>query len=59
VHVPKGEHTLVMRFEPAVDEYGVWVSATATVIDYGGILGLLGLYYRRRYWHEEVEDEEE
>ena len=47
VHVPAGEHTLVMRFEPASHRYGVWISAVATVVDYGGIL-LLGVPYLRR-----------
>jgi hypothetical protein len=48
VHVPEGEHTLTMRFEPSVDRYGTWVSAATTVLVYGGILGLLGIRYRRR-----------
>jgi hypothetical protein len=47
VHVPAGEHTLVMRFEPRSHQYGIWVSAVATVVDYGGIL-LLGVPYLRR-----------
>jgi hypothetical protein len=47
VHVPAGEHTLVMRFEPAAHRYGIWVSAAATVVDYGGI-AVLGIPYLRR-----------
>lgn len=48
VHVPEGEHTLVMRFEPKADRYGTWLSGGTTVLVYGGILLLLGLRYRRR-----------
>ena len=47
VPVPAGEHTLVMRFEPRSHRYGLWVSAAATIVDYGGIL-LLGVPYLRR-----------
>lgn len=54
VHVPDGEHTLVMRFEPKVDRYGRWIAGAATVLVYGGILVGLGLAYRRR--REEDED---
>ena len=48
VHVPEGEHTLVMRFEPKADRYGTWISGLATVLVYGGVLGSLGWAYRRR-----------
>jgi len=48
VHVPAGEHTLTMRFEPAVHRYGTWVAASSTVVVYGGVLALLGFRYRRR-----------
>jgi hypothetical protein len=58
VHVPKGEHTLVMRFEPAVAEYSVWVSAAATVMDYGGILVVLGFCVRRRFWEKKADEKD-
>ncbi len=48
VHVPEGEHTLVMRFEPSADRYGRWIAGTTTAGVYGGILLMLGLRYRRR-----------
>jgi hypothetical protein len=48
VHVPEGEHTLVMRFEPTADRYGTWISGLATLLVYGGVLGWLGWAYRRR-----------
>jgi uncharacterized membrane protein YfhO len=57
VHVPEGEHTLVMRFEPKADRYGTWLSGGTTVLVYGGILLLLGLRYRRRRAGDETEDE--
>ena len=57
VHVPEGEHTLVMRFEPRSHQYGIWVSAAATVVDYGGIL-LLGVPYLRRRLLPGAEDDE-
>jgi hypothetical protein len=49
VHVPEGEHTLVMRFEPSADRYGRWVAGTSTVLVYGGVLTLVGLRARRRW----------
>jgi hypothetical protein len=52
VHVPEGEHTLVMRFEPAADRYGTWIAATSTVLVYGGILTYAGIRVRRRWGHE-------
>ena len=58
VHVPEGEHTLVMRFEPAAHRYGTWISAAATVLDYGGI-AVLGIPYLRRRLLPGEEDEEE
>jgi hypothetical protein len=48
VHVPEGEHTLVMRFEPAADRYGTWISAASTLFVYGGIAAIVGRAYRRR-----------
>jgi len=57
VHVPAGEHTLTMRFEPTVDRVGTWISAGATVLAYGGVAVLLGLRYRRR--EDEGDDEED
>jgi len=52
VHVPEGEHTLVMRFEPTVDRYGRWISGITTAAVYGGVFLLLGLAYRRRREHD-------
>mgnify|MGYP007023707514 FL=1 len=49
VHVPEGEHTLVMRFEPSADRYGRWIAGTSTVLVYGGVLTLVGLRARRRW----------
>lgn len=48
VHVPEGEHTLTMRFEPKVHTYSVWVAGGATTGVYGGIVFLLWGRYRRR-----------
>jgi hypothetical protein len=48
VHVPAGEHTLTMRFEPSADRYGIWVAGLSTFGVYGGILLILGQAYRRR-----------
>jgi uncharacterized membrane protein YfhO len=58
VHVPEGEHTLVMRFEPKAPTYGFWLSAVATVVDYGGIALLMTPHLRRRLRPGEEEDEE-
>ena len=59
VHVPEGEHTLVMRFEPGAHRYGIWVSAGTTVLTYGGI-AVLGIpYLRRRLLPGEDETEDE
>lgn len=57
VHVPKGEHTLVMRFEPQSHYVGLWISGGTTVLVYGGILLLLGVRMRRR-WSETHADGE-
>jgi uncharacterized membrane protein YfhO len=60
VHVPEGEHTLVMRFEPKADRYGIWVAGTTTAAVYGSIVGILGWGYRRRwrqFFSEEVDDD--
>jgi len=59
VHIPEGEHTLVMRFEPNAHRYGLWVSAVATVVDYGGILLLGTPYLRRRFASGKDEEDEE
>ena len=53
VHVPAGEHELVMRFEPTADRIGTWVSAVATLATYGGIAALVGAPYIRRRFGEE------
>ncbi|PSQ95849.1 MAG: hypothetical protein BRD55_09500 [Bacteroidetes bacterium SW_9_63_38] len=57
VHVPEGEHTLVMRFEPKADRYGTWISGIATALVYGGILGIGGWTYRRRRRGDHGDDE--
>jgi len=59
VHVPEGEHTLTMRFEPKADRYGIWVAGTSTALVYGGILGLLGMAYRRRRLRGTTEADED
>ncbi len=56
VHVPEGEHTLEMRFEPKSHRYGTWISGVSTVLVYAGVLLLLGMAYRRR---KELEDLDE
>ena len=58
VHVPAGEHELVMRFEPTVDRVGTWISAVATLVDYGGIAAILGTPYLRRRWEDEAPGQE-
>jgi uncharacterized membrane protein YfhO len=57
VHVPEGEHTLEMRFEPKADRYGTWIAWASTVLVYGGVLTLVGTRVRRR-WDDETDDEE-
>lgn len=57
VHVPEGEHTLVMRFEPSADRIGTWIVASTTILVYGGIFALLGIRVRRR-WGEDAPEEE-
>jgi hypothetical protein len=49
VHVPEGEHTLVMRFEPKAHDYGTLVAGGTTVIVYGSVLVLLAIRHRR-WW---------
>lgn len=49
VHVPAGEHTLVMRFEPRADRIGIWIAGSSTALVYGGIFLLVGLRVRRRW----------
>jgi hypothetical protein len=49
VHVPEGEHTLVMRFEPKADRYGRWIAWTSTILVYGGVLMFVGIRTRRRW----------
>lgn len=58
VHVPEGEHTLVLRFEPKADRYGRWIAWTSTILVYGGVLTFVGLRVRRR-WGEEGSEESE
>lgn len=48
VHVPAGEHTLTMRFDPASDRYGTLISGITTAVAYGGVAVLLGMPYLRR-----------
>jgi hypothetical protein len=50
VHVPEGEHTLVMRFEPRAHRFGSWVAGTTTGLVYGGIFVLVGLRVRKWRW---------
>jgi len=57
VHVPAGEHTVTMRFDPQVHTTGVWISAVSTAFVYGGVLVLLGLPYVRRHHDGEAADE--
>jgi hypothetical protein len=59
VHVPAGEHELVMRFEPSVDRIGTWIAAVATAVDYGGILWIAGVPYIRRRFLDGPTDEDE
>ena len=47
VVVPPGTHEISMRFEPASHRIGVWLSAAATALTYGGVLVLLGLGFAR------------
>ncbi|WP_251923359.1 YfhO family protein [Salinibacter ruber] len=54
VHVPEGEHTLEMRFEPKADRYGTWIAWASTVLVYGGVLTLVGMRVRRRWDDEEA-----
>jgi len=56
VHVPEGEHTLVMRFEPTADRYGTWIAAASTVLVYGGVLTYAGLRVRRRWLRADDEE---
>jgi len=58
VHVPEGEHTLVMRFEPAADRYGTWIAWASTIFVYGGILAFVGLRVRRREGEADENGEE-
>lgn len=55
VHVPEGQHTVTMRFDPPVHTAGVWISAVSTVFVYGGVLVLVGLPYLRRRRHDGAE----
>jgi hypothetical protein len=57
VHVPEGEHTLVMRFEPKADRYGRWIAWASTILVYGGMLTLVGRRVRRRWGDEDPDDE--
>lgn len=53
VHVPKGEHTLTMRFEPTADRYGTLVAGGTTVLVYGGVLMVLAVRHRR-WWQDRL-----
>lgn len=57
VHVPKGEHTLVMRFEPSAHQVGIWVSGSTTALVYGGLFVLAGIRIRRRWEETDVDGE--
>jgi len=57
VHIPAGEHELVMRFEPTVHEVGTWISAVATLGTYGGIAAIVGTPYLRRRLEEDPDEE--
>jgi len=48
VHVPEGEHTLEMRFEPKADRYGRWIAWASTILVYGSVLTFFGRRVRRR-----------
>ena len=58
VHVPAGEHELVMRFDPPRHTASIWISGMATALVYGGIAGLLGWSYVRRR-ESDADDAEE
>jgi hypothetical protein len=58
VHVPEGEHTLVMRFEPRLHRLSVWVAGSTTALVYGGTLLLAGLRLRRRWEQVEAADDD-
>jgi len=58
VHVPEGEHTLVMRFEPKADRYGRWIAWTSTILVYGGVLMLVGRRVHRRWTRAENDEDE-
>ncbi len=53
VHVPKGKHTLTMRFESATDRYSTLAAGGATVLVYGGILFLLAVRHRE-WWQDRL-----
>lgn len=55
VHVPAGDHTVRMRFDPPVHTAGVWISAGSTLLVYGGVLVLLGFPYARRRWKQSAD----
>lgn len=59
VHIPEGEHTLEMRFEPTADRYGTWIAGASTAVVYVGVFLLLGLRYRRRRSGSSAEEREE
>lgn len=59
VHVPAGEHTVTMRFDPQVHTTGVWLSALSTAFVYGGVLVLLGLPYARRRLRDDGESDKD
>ncbi|WP_263785476.1 YfhO family protein [Salinibacter grassmerensis] len=57
VHVPEGEHTLEMRFEPKADRYGTRIAWASTIFVYGGVFALVGLRVRRQR-RADADDEE-
>jgi len=57
VHVPEGEHTLVMRFEPRAHRFGSWVAGSTTGLVYGGVFVLVGLRVRKWRWGHATDEE--
>lgn len=57
VHVPAGEHTLTMRFDPASDRYGTLIAGITTAVVYGGVFVMLALPYVRRRREETAQSD--
>jgi len=57
VHVPEGEHSIRMRFDPPAHLLGVWISRISTTLVYGGLVVLLlaGLLRRRHQRTEQLD----